>query len=221
MTRFPPITLSEEEFEYAPNDLVHAVLRNQLRWQLATTEIERWECSRIFWEQKAALENSKPIVIRLSDGRTMGINSAVPYSRGDCPTEKPCPHVRCRYHLWRVDGGENGTRAGRPGLAAVPRNESGLTISVSGKIEGKRAGTTLEARWLETPVPQSCALDAADGGELTNEQAGAVVGRHRTLIGREVPKAKRRMVKNAERLGMTEQDLMAGLRELRRENGRG
>ena len=24
----------------------------------------------------------------------------LPATRGDCPTERPCPHRRCRHHLW-------------------------------------------------------------------------------------------------------------------------
>lgn len=28
----------------------------------------------------------------------------VPATRGDCPTTRPCPHVKCRYHLWLVEG---------------------------------------------------------------------------------------------------------------------
>lgn len=28
----------------------------------------------------------------------------VPATRGDCPTTRPCPHVKCRYHLWMVEG---------------------------------------------------------------------------------------------------------------------
>lgn len=28
----------------------------------------------------------------------------VPHTRGDCPKVRPCPHVKCRYHLWLVEG---------------------------------------------------------------------------------------------------------------------
>jgi hypothetical protein len=28
----------------------------------------------------------------------------VPATRADCPTQRPCPHINCRYHLWHVDG---------------------------------------------------------------------------------------------------------------------
>lgn len=30
--------------------------------------------------------------------------AGVPATRGDCPTERPCPHIRCEWNLWMVDG---------------------------------------------------------------------------------------------------------------------
>ena len=51
--------------------------------------------------------------------------------------ERPCPHIQCRYHLWRVD-----EPAGRP-------------------WHGKPPPTMLPA-WLELPTPPCCALDIAD-----------------------------------------------------------
>ncbi len=181
--------------------------------------IDEWLSERVEIERQRNEWDAGIVQIRLSDGRMMHLDDAVPDTRGDCPTQKPCPHVRCRYHLWRVDGGEDGTRAGRPGLGSVPRSKSGLTLSTPGKIDGPRAGTTLEPRWLETPVPQSCALDAAEA-ELSNEQAGDALGRHRTLIAREGRKAAKHAVEIAESMGMTEAELMQGFAELRRQNGR-
>jgi hypothetical protein len=160
------------------------------------------------------------VEIRLADGRKMLLDDAVPDTRGDCPTLKPCPHIRCRFHLWRVDGGELGTRAGRPGLSAVPRDERGMTISVPGDVAGQRPGTTLEARWLESPVPQSCALDVAAAGERSNLQAASDLGRHRTLVGREVKRAMARAIEAARKMGMSAEELMRGMRQLREENGR-
>jgi hypothetical protein len=154
------------------------------------------------------------VQIRLSDGRTMLLDDAVPDTRAECPTVKPCPHVRCRAHLWRVDSQD---RAGRPGLASVPRDRRGLTLPVLGNLSPKRAGTTLEARWLETPVPPSCALDCADKGPMSNEQIGEALSRHRTLIGKDVPDAMESAKAKAAELGMSEADLIAGLRELGRE----
>lgn len=156
------------------------------------------------------------VQIRLSDGRLMYLDDAVPDTRADCPTEKPCPHVRCRHHLWRVDGGENGSRAGRPGLSSVPRNSAGLTLRVLGNVGSERPGTTLEARWLESPVPPSCALDEVErhGRPMTNEECGVACNRHRTQMARDVEKASEHAKVNAEKMGMTAEELLRGLREL-------
>ena len=27
----------------------------------------------------------------------------VPHTRADCPVTRPCPHLKCRYHLWLVE----------------------------------------------------------------------------------------------------------------------
>lgn len=156
------------------------------------------------------------VKIRLSDGQAMFMDDAVPDTRGDCPIVKPCPHVRCRYHLWRIDGGEDGTRAGRPGLSAVPRDSRGLTIRTPGELDGSRPGTTLEARWLETPVPPSCALDESERTH-TNEEVGYRVNRHRTLAARDVTKGIRHGVVNAKGMGMNKDDFLAGIRAAKEE----
>jgi hypothetical protein len=74
--------------------------------------------------------------------------AGVPRTRGECPDTKlgPCVWVRCRYHLFREDAE---TRAGRPGLASVPRDEKGLTISQPGDAGKERPGTTLRPAWLK------------------------------------------------------------------------
>lgn len=61
--------------------------------------------------------------------------------RAECVDgERPCPYVRCRYHLWLVLSED---RAGRP-------------------WGGRRPPTTLLPAWLEHPTPACCALDVAD-----------------------------------------------------------
>lgn len=203
----------------------------------------------------------------------------VPKTRGECPTERPCPHLRCRWNLF-LETAEH--RAGRPGLANVPRNERGLTVSVLGDMGGERAGTTANARWLElerrcsvwverdehgkfvtlhaayenewnhfrerlhmgeaidvlvdgarvggarmTPdglaldhEPQwfmatlqrvrgvsSCALDLIEKhGPMTNQEIGDAVGRHRTLVAREIRRAGMKL----RRAGVDLRDLMQG-----------
>jgi hypothetical protein len=72
----------------------------------------------------------------------------VPATRADCPSTAHaiCPHVRCRYHLFLEDAEH---RAGRPGLASVPRDERGLTLPSSGNAGAERPGTTLRPGWLK------------------------------------------------------------------------
>lgn len=61
----------------------------------------------------------------------------------------------------------------------------------------------------------SCALDLIDRyGKLSNEQCGDALGRHRTLIARETKRALRKAMVIAAQMGMTEADLLRGLREL-------
>jgi hypothetical protein len=70
----------------------------------------------------------------------------VPRTRADCPTTGICPYVRCRFHLLHVSA-EN--RAGRPGLANVPRDAAGLTLPSPGDAGADRPGTTLHPAWLK------------------------------------------------------------------------
>lgn len=182
-------------------------------------KIDEWLSLREQLEKWGEDWDAGIVQIRLSDGRLMELDDAVPDTRGDCPTVKPCPHVRCRYHLWRVDGGEDGTRAGRPGLSAVPRDKRGLTLPVLGELKGERPGTTLEPRWLESPVPPSCALDESTRAR-SNEEVGECIGKHRTLAARVVPPGFENAKRQAWKMfKMTEEDLLEGFRQLRELGG--
>lgn len=79
------------------------------------------------------------------DGFRSAAQAGVPRTRGECPTQRPCPHVRCRYHLFLEDADR---RAGRPGLSSVPRDSRGLTLSTPGHAGNERPGTTLRPAWL-------------------------------------------------------------------------
>jgi hypothetical protein len=173
--------------------------------------ISEWLTLRAQLEQQRAEWDAGLVQIRLSDGRMMYLDDAVPDTRADCPTQKPCPHVRCRHHLWRVD---IESRAGRPGLSSVPRDAQGRTLKVEGCAGTERPGTTLEARWLETPVPPSCALDESSRGPLSNEEVGDRYVRHRTLAARDINRALAKAIEVAEGMGMSSEDLLRGLREL-------
>lgn len=71
--------------------------------------------------------------------------AGVPRTRAECPPERHCPHIRCRHHLFLEDAD---TRAGRPGLRSVQRDERGWTTSQPGEAGKDRAGTTVNPRWL-------------------------------------------------------------------------
>lgn len=67
--------------------------------------------------------------------------------RAECRNgERPCPYVRCKWHLWLVLGED------RPGRRA--RRE--------GEDERAAPGTTLLPAWLEHPTPACCGLDIAE-----------------------------------------------------------
>ena len=70
--------------------------------------------------------------------------------------------------------------------------------------------TLVRARPVST-----CALDLIEQhGKLTNEQTGQALARHRTLVAREVRSAMRKAIESAERMGMSSEELLKGLREL-------
>jgi hypothetical protein len=67
--------------------------------------------------------------------------------RAECRTGKRhCEYVRCKWHLFRDDAEH---RAGRPGLANVPRDSAGLTLAAPGHAGHESAGTTLRPAWLK------------------------------------------------------------------------
>jgi hypothetical protein len=121
-----------------------------------------------------------------------------------------CGAWQCRFWLGgRVDAGD---RAGRPGLTRVPRDPvTGLTYSVQGDIGEEIAGTTIVPRWLDERgefrfIP-TCALDEIERrGKMSNEEIGALIGRHRTLA--------ERVIKNAARALIAKGGTIQGLRVL-------
>lgn len=133
-------------------------------------------------------------------------------TRASCPADRAthgCPFASCRWHLWRVDGGPDGNRPGRPGLAQVGRDERGRTLRQIGDNGGERPSGTLEPRWLAHPVPDSCALDVAERGPQGNEQVGRALDRHRTLVARLVLSAIGEAVAACGDLGLDPEELAA------------
>src|ERR1041385_1624364 len=103
------------------------------------------------------LSGDKPrVLVRLRVlGSFLELRNDVPATRGDCPEQRPCGHVRCKFHLWRSDALERSGRL-RTGQTVRPFANQ----------------PELEPRWLEDPVPPSCALDIAE----QTQQAGRVLG---------------------------------------------
>lgn len=135
----------------------------------------------------------------------------MPASRAECPDTSVtmCGAVQCRHHLFRVDSCD---RAGRPSIAKVKRSgkgtgRGGWTESVTGDLGDERAGTTLDPLWLdengEFRFVETCSLNVANRGAHSDTATGALAGRHRTLIAREVKKAARKVIEN----GGTEEGL--------------
>jgi hypothetical protein len=90
--------------------------------------------------------------------------AGVPKTRGDCPPPSEyCRYIRCRYHLAMIDAEH---RAGRPGLASVPRDARGLTVPVLGDLGGERPGTSFDPRWLELERACKVSMEKDSDGKM-------------------------------------------------------
>ncbi|MFH1568516.1 MAG: hypothetical protein ABIL09_11020 [Gemmatimonadota bacterium] len=78
----------------------------------------------------------------------------LPATRGDCPAERPCVHVRCRHHL-AVDIDEDGRL-----VAAHRRGDPARRFS----------GSVVDALWT---MDTTCSLDVAASGPHTLDEVGA------------------------------------------------
>lgn len=114
--------------------------------------------------KRRVVPRPQPTELPLKERRFLPV-VGVPKTRGECPEQRPCPHVQCRHHLWRIDACD---RAGRPGLASVPRDEHGRTLAQEGDAGKERAGTTLWPAWLE--LERTCMV------VLVRDDEGRVVG---------------------------------------------
>lgn len=172
---------------------------------MTLAEFKAWRLKLIAWLDRE--RGLPPVVVLRETLHELILRDSVPATFGDCPSG-PCPHVRCRYNLWRDD-----TPSGRPGLGSVPRGERGRTLPVLGQF-ATASPPTLSPRWLESPTPESCALRVAGRGPQTNTQTGGVTSRHRTLVARDVKRALSKAKRVAAGMGMSEEELLRGLREL-------
>lgn len=123
-------------------------------------------------------------------GGSIELRDDVPKTRSECPKGGPCGHIRCEWHLWRVDG---------PDQPGKPR--SGV-----GKEFGSEARPTdLRPVWLEWPLPPSCFLDALETakreGWFLEQMAtafGVSYGGMKYLLAKTMIKVKRAGVSLAE-----------------------
>lgn len=93
-------------------------------------------------------------------GGVVPLRDDVPATRADCPKTRPCPHIRCEWHLWLVHGID------RPGR----------------RIAGRSPASTLRPVWLDWPLPPSCGADLADAAAERGERMQIVdVGRAHDL----------------------------------------
>jgi hypothetical protein len=99
----------------------------------------------------------------------------LPANRGECRTAKRhCEYVRCKWHLF-VEAADH--RAGRPGLANVPRDERGLTLAAPGHAGHESAGTTLRPAWLKVrglEVEREVKVYVDGAGEMMEMRSGTL-----------------------------------------------
>lgn len=92
----------------------------------------------------------------------------VPHTRGDCPTTRPCPHLKCRYHLWLVEA------------EAMP-----------GRRWERAAPASAFHPWSNT----TCALDVAERAQQVEEVA-RLLGMSSRQVRRIVEKARKKLSGN-------------------------
>lgn len=96
----------------------------------------------------SVVSGKRTVRLRVIGGR-VAIDDHVPATRADCKDgPRPCPHVRCEWHLWLLRG-----------EAAAGRRSAGKTPPPS----------TLRPVWLDWPLPPSCGADLAEAAGARGE----------------------------------------------------
>lgn len=110
--------------------------------------------------------SGKRVRLRVVGGH-VNLDDEVPPDPSQCPTVRPCPHVRCRFHLWRVD--ENDRR--------------GRRFHASGKSSTTLRMDDLVWRW---PLPPSCHIDVLEAhpGGMTPREVADVHDLTPSMIGK-------------------------------------
>lgn len=107
-------------------------------------------------QQSGAMGPKRSVRLRVIGG-SVELRGDVPATRSECPTQRPCPHVKCKWHLWLIDGRD------RPGR----------------RFLGRHPASTLRPVWLEWPLPPSCGaeiIEIASREEWTRAQIAAACG---------------------------------------------
>ena len=93
----------------------------------------------------------------------------VPHTRGDCPTTRPCPHLKCRYHLWLV-----------------------TAESMPGRRWERAAPASDFHPWSNT----TCALDVAEQQQTQVEDVARMLGMSARQVRRIVERARKKLTGN-------------------------
>jgi hypothetical protein len=107
----------------------------------------------------------------LSLPETWEVLPGVPHTRADCPVTRPCPHLKCRYHLWLVEA-----------------------ESMPGRRWERAAPATDFHPWSNT----TCALDVADQHKAGTavEEVARMLGMSSRQVRRIVEKARKKLSGN-------------------------
>ncbi len=111
--------------------------------------------------------------LRVLDNSFIELRDDVPRTVADCPSTRPCPHIRCPFHLW-LDAHEP--------HAASPTGKP-------------TRPTRLLPRWLEDPLPASCALDVARAARPRGGMSFPAIARAMGLSVRTVEKLAERAIR--------------------------
>ena len=134
-------------------------------------------------------DDAAPVFVKIALGRWLRLRLDVPATRGDCPTERPCPHVRCSQHLYTVLGRE------RPGR----------------RVNGETPESTLSSAYRRSAP--SCTLDEADATAVMGESMPIEqVGLNLNLKASQVHAIEASALKKLKAQGMALEDLMMGER---------
>jgi hypothetical protein len=149
---FEPIAEDEDDesaFDDDDDDQIERDVRGLIRY-----EVDRDTRGRIRYGYRARSESCKKVQLKvLQIGRLLWPeNPEHPSTRGECPTQRPCPYVSCRHHL------------------LLDVNEQ------TGTIKFNFPGTE---PW---ELAVSCSLDVADLGGSTLESVAAVLNVSRERI---------------------------------------